>query len=135
VDVRSGETERLVARLERDTDTPTLDDTLRKTGWVRVGDLVALGPGVTPPWRTSGEPAPYPAAARRLGMEGTVAVSFVVSEEGEALDARVVESAGDLLDAALLAAVRTWRYHPAESNGVKVRVRIVERQSFPLPDR
>jgi TonB family protein len=130
VEVRSGETERLVAHLERSTDMRSEADELRQKGWVRVGDLVALGPGVTPPWRISGEAARYPESARRLGIEGTVAVALTVSEEGEVLDTRVVESAGDVLDQALLTAVRTWRYEPAESNGVKVRVRIVERQSF-----
>jgi outer membrane biosynthesis protein TonB len=35
----------------------------------------------------------------------------------------------------MLQAVRSWRYHPAESNGVKVRVRIVERQTFAPPGR
>jgi TonB family protein len=132
VTVSQGETERLVAHLERSTDAHSGADELRQKGWVRIGDLVALGPGVTPPFRTSGAPPPLPESARRLGMEGTVVVALTVSEKGEVLDAGVVESAGEILDRALLDAVRTWRYEPAQSNGVKVRVRIVERQSFAL---
>jgi TonB family protein len=134
VDVSPGKTERLVAHLERDPDTASSDESLRRKGWVRVGDLVMLGPGVTPPWRIAGEPAPYPEAARRLNIEGTAAVELTVSETGDVADARVVESAGELLDEALLAAVLTWRYEPAQSYGVKVRVRIVERQGFTLSD-
>jgi TonB family protein len=134
VDVSPGKTERLVARLEREEGPAPSDEGLRRRGWVRVGDLVVLGPGVTPPWRRSGEPAPYPEAARRLHIEGTTAVELTVSETGEVLDARVTESAGQLLDEALLRAVATWRYEPAGKNGVKVRVRIVERQGFSLSD-
>jgi len=132
LDVSPGETERLVAQLERSAETASEGDSLRSKGWVRVGDLVALGPGVTPPWKVAGEPAPYPAAARRLQIQGSVAVELTVSETGAVVGARVVASAGEILDEALLAAVRTWRYEPPESNGVKVRVRIVERQSFTL---
>jgi len=133
VDVSSGATERLTARLERSTEELSGQDSLRQKGWVRVGDFVTLGPGVTPPWRIQGRAARYPEAARKHHIEGTVAVALTVSETGDVLDARVVESAGELLDEALLAAVRGWRYQPAESNGVKVRVRIVERQGFPPP--
>jgi serine/threonine-protein kinase len=132
VDVGPGKTERLLAHLERTTEAAASDKGLRLRGWVRVGDLVVLGPGVTPPWKIAGEPAPYPQEARRLQIEGTVAVELTVSDTGDVVDARVVESAGELLDEAFLAAVLAWRYEPAESNGVKVRVRIVERQAFSL---
>ena len=135
VEVSAGGTERFVARLERSDGSGTDPDALRLEGWVRVGDLVSLGPGVTPPVKTRGQPAPYPEAARRLHLAGSVAVAVTVGETGEVVDARVVESAGDVLDEAVLAAVRTWRYQPAESNGVKVRVRIVERQTFTTSDR
>jgi TonB family protein len=131
VDVASGATARVTAPLERSGEALSDQDSLRQKGWVRRGDLVALGPGVTPPWRIEGAPARYPEAARKLHIEGSVAVALTVSENGEVLEARVVESAGELLDEAFLAAVRSWRYQPASKNGVEVRVRIVERQSFP----
>jgi TonB family protein len=99
-------------------------------GWVRAGDLVDLGAGVTPPRRVSGEPAPYPAAAKKRKIAGTVVVEFTVTESGEPEDIRVVRSGGPLLDSGMTSAVRTWRYAPAERNGVKVRVRIRTQQDF-----
>jgi TonB family protein len=104
---------------------------LTKLGWVRTGDLTALGPGVTPPVKISGEAAPYPSSAKRLKIEGTVTVAATVTETGEPVDVQVVRSAGALLDASLLATVKTWRYRPATKNDVKVRVRMQIEQRFP----
>ena len=53
-----------------------------------------------------------------------------MTEKGDVSEPRVVESAGEVLDEALLAAVKDWHYEPADANGVKVRVRIRERQTF-----
>jgi TonB family protein len=103
---------------------------LASAGWVREGDLVELGPGVTPPQKISGGPPDYPAAAKRLSMSGTVGVEITVTEQGEVQNPRIVESAGEVLDQAVLAAVRNWRYTPAEKNGVKVKVRLRVRQHF-----
>ena len=57
-------------------------------------------------------------------------VEMIVTERGEPVDLRVVESAGEVFDSAVLAAVRTWRYAPAEKDGVEVRVRLRARQRF-----
>jgi len=103
---------------------------LKKLGWVRAGDLEALGPGVRPPRKLSGEPPPYPQAAKRLKLAGAVTVELTVTEEGEPVDLRVVRSGGELLDSSMIAAVRTWRYAPAEKNGVRVRVRIRAQERF-----
>jgi len=54
------------------------------------GELVALDDDVTPPVRIRGGAAAYPAAARAMRHEGTVAV-----------------------DKAVLDAVRGWRFEPA----------------------
>jgi TonB family protein len=63
-------------------------------------------------------------------MSGTVGVEITVTEQGEVQNPRIVESAGEVLDQAVLAAVRNWRYTPAEKNGVKVKVRLRVRQHF-----
>jgi TonB family protein len=115
------------------TLTPTLSASPRRLqdlGWVREGSLERLGPGVTPPRRISGEPAPYPSAAKKLKLGGTVVVEFTVTETGETRDVGVVKSGGAPLDAQMTATVLTWRYTPAERNGVKVRVRIRAEQQF-----
>jgi eukaryotic-like serine/threonine-protein kinase len=94
------------------------------------GQLVELGPGVTPPVRLGGESAAYPEAARRRKMLGTVAVEFVVDESGVPTDLRVSESAGEVLDDAVLEAVRSWRFEPARKDGVRVKVRWQARHTY-----
>ncbi len=132
VELAPGESRRVAAQLERAPGRGP-QGALERSGWVRLGDLVALGPGVTPPRKLSAEPAPYPEAARALRLEGTVEVELTVTESGQARDVRVVRSAGEPLDQALVQAVARWRYEPAESNGVKVKVRLREQQRFDLP--
>jgi TonB family protein len=130
IDAKPGETLRLEARLSTSTRRGSPDEARLFEKWVQVGDLVELGPGVTPPRKIAGAPASYPEAARRLRLKGSVTVEMLVTERGEVADARVVKSAGELLDDSLLSVVRDWRYEAAQANGVKVRVRILTRQTF-----
>jgi TonB family protein len=53
-----------------------------------------------------------------------------VTESGLPIDLQVTESAGEIFDQAVLAAVRNWRFEPARKRGVKVRVRWPVRQRF-----
>ncbi len=94
------------------------------------GALVALDGSVSPPVKISGNPPPYPPEARRMNFLGTVKVEMIVDEKGEPTDLRVVESAGEILDRAVVGAVRTWRYEPAMKGGVKVKVHWSHQQSF-----
>ena len=97
---------------------------------VSEGQLVPLGPGVTPPRRVAGTPAPYPVLARRVRLTGTVTVSMIVSEHGEPLNPTIEASGGEVLDQAVLDAVKGWHFEPARKDGVKVRVRWTVRQKF-----
>ena len=130
IEARAGDTVPLLAHLEPESEPKDLRAALKLGGWVHEGDLVELGPGVSPPRRVSGAAPAYPEAARKLRLEGTVIVEMIVTERGDPIDLTVVESAGEVLDAAVLAAVRTWRYAPAEKDGVKVRVRQRVRERF-----
>jgi len=94
------------------------------------GELVALDDDVTPPVRIRGGAAAYPAAARAMRLEGTVAVAMVVDETGAPTELAVVESAGPVLDKAVLDTVRSWRFEPATKGGVKVKVRWTARQTY-----
>ena len=100
------------------------------SSWVAEGDLVTLDASVNPPQKISGDPAPYPEIARRLGMLGSVGVDMIVDEKGVPQDLRVAESAGQVLDKAVLEAMRTWRFEPPTKNCVKVKVRWHARQNF-----
>ena len=83
--------------------------------------------------KVSGSSPTYPSEAPRLksGDSASVIVTFVVTEEGEVTDAKVAESGGSkILDEAVLTAVRKWKYAPAVKRGVKVKVRITQKQTF-----
>ena len=97
------------------------------------GALVAFDASVSPPRQIAGSPPPFPDAARRLNLLGTVRVAMVVNERGEPTDLRVVESAGEILDRAVVDAVRKWRYEPAVKSGVKVKVRWSYQHSYINP--
>jgi TonB family protein len=97
---------------------------------VMEGQLVEIGPGVTPPRRIEGSPPSYPYTARRRRLEGSVTVSMIVTETGETTDLTVTESGGKALDKAVLEAVRDWRFEPARKDGVKVRVPWSIRHTF-----
>jgi TonB family protein len=99
-------------------------------GAVRPGQLVSFGPEVTPPLRVSGAVPGYPETARERGLEGTPIVELWVSETGDVINAAVVESAGPLLDNALLAAVQRWRFKPATLRGAPVTVRVTVQHHF-----
>ena len=57
-------------------------------------------------------------------------VRFVVTERGEVADVAVVESAGEVVDDVVVAAVKGWKYEPATKRGVKVKVETSFRQTF-----
>ncbi|MFI5185013.1 MAG: TonB family protein, partial [Vicinamibacteria bacterium] len=99
---------------------------------LKEGDLVELAADVIPPKRISGESASYPARAQKAHMQGLVVIEMIVTEKGEPTDLRVVESAGEVLDQAVLDAARKWRFEPADKQGVKVRVRWPYRQRFQI---
>jgi serine/threonine-protein kinase len=97
---------------------------------VKPGQYVPFGPQVTPPKRISGAVPAYPEAARERGMEGSPVVEVWVSETGDVIDVAIVESAGAILDGALLEAVTTWRFEPARVKDVPVSTRITVQHLF-----
>lgn len=85
---------------------------------------------VTPPQRIKGEAAKYPKMAERFHFLGKVTVEFLVDEKGRPQDLKVVESAGDVLNTAVLEAIRGWEFAPARKNGVPVKVKWQWTQTF-----
>lgn len=71
--------------------------------------------------RSSAQP-PYPAAARRMGEEGSVVVHVRIGRDGRVLAAVIGRSSGSpRLDAAAIAhALAHWRFSPALDAGVAV---------------
>jgi len=69
------------------------------------------------------EPA-YPPVALSMRVEGLVTVNALISETGDILQTVVVQGIKGALgfNKAAEAAVRKWKFSPAEKGGVKVRV-------------
>jgi TonB family protein len=97
---------------------------------VRPGQLVEFSPEVTPPQRISGTVPAYPPAAQERGLEGAPVVEVWVGETGQVVDVAIVESAGALLDTAVLEAVAGWQFAPARLRGVPVSVRLTFQHLF-----
>jgi protein TonB len=67
-------------------------------------------------------PPPYPPVSRRLGETGKVVLRVELDETGRVSMAQVLTSSGyNRLDAAALAAVKTWHCQPARRDGLAVR--------------
>jgi TonB family protein len=78
----------------------------------------------------------YPKSARRAGIEGTVFVSFIVDQEGDIREAKVVKSVSPDCDAEALSVMRTLkRWIPGESHGRPVKTRFVLPIRFKFPGR
>ncbi|HYU42337.1 MAG TPA: TonB family protein, partial [Vicinamibacteria bacterium] len=130
VDGRAGETVDVSLRLHHEapdslsTPAPPLAE----------GDLVPLDATVVQPRKVSKNDSPsYPREAERQRLQGSVTVDILVDENGRVQDPHVVESAGTVLDRAVLSALSGWRYEPARKNGVKVKVRMQVRTTFKQP--
>ena len=89
----------------------------------------ALPDAATPPQAVANPQPAYPEDARRQSIEATVTVKFVVTESGEVTAVQIVRG-HPLFDAAVLAAVRTWRYRPAVHEGRPIRVYRVAKIPF-----
>jgi TonB family protein len=82
--------------------------------------------------KAAGSTISYPDAAPRLrsGASVSVSVTFMVNENGEVVDPRVIETGGKILDETVLSGVRKWKYAPATKRGTKVKVQTTFRQTF-----
>ena len=76
----------------------------------------------------------YPADAEREGVEGTVLLEAVISQEGDPVRLNAVNAVVDQrLVSAAMEAVRLWRYEPALLNGKPVEVMTTVNVTFRLP--
>lgn len=79
--------------------------------------------------------ADYPAAALQRQEEGWVAVSYIVSTQGEVIEPMIEGSSGvEAFERAALSAVRQWRYKPAMQDGVPVERGMVRTAIFFMLD-
>ena len=98
--------------------------------------LAGCGTAVVPPILLESGRMVYPSASREAKVEGSVLVSYDVSEEGEVSNIRVVSSTpNDVFDQAAIDFVSTWRFQPQKRDGVPETVENIQsRISFTLQD-
>ena len=79
--------------------------------------LECATPGARPAYRVNVEPpeVEYPPQEKQAGAEGDVRVKLLIDTNGDVAKVTVVQSAGRLFDAAVIDAVRRWKYEPARS--------------------
>jgi TonB family protein len=89
------------------------------------GGAYRPGSGITPPRVVREVKADYTEEARRRGLTGEVVMEIVVRRDGSVGNVHMLQGLGFGLDERAVAAVRQWRFAPAERQGVPVDV-IVE---------
>lgn len=82
---------------------------------------VQLPEDATPPKAIAKTMPAYPDEARAQGIEAVVVVKFIVTEQGDVTDARIIKG-HPLFDAIVLEAVKTWKFEPANVDGKPIAV-------------
>jgi protein TonB len=108
--------------------------------WAQGEDAVSLPPVVVtaphpvepPRYREITRP-PYPEAARRQGLEGTVVLLIKVLTDGHTGEIKVKRSSGHAaLDEAAVEAARRWAFHPATQGRAPVEAWVEVPVTFEL---
>jgi TonB family protein len=91
---------------------------------VQRGDLVGPGAGVVEPVLVSVPHVNYPPMAKERRIGGKVVVLVQVDENGRVLEARLQQGLAnqDVVNAAVMAAVRNAKFDPATKNGIPVKM-------------
>jgi TonB family protein len=96
----------------------------------------ADGSGCVVPARKVADVRPqYPPSASQRGIEGIVAAEAVIDEQGLVTGVQVIRPSDELLDAAVVEAVRQWQYVPTTLNGVPTRSVLTVTVEFALAER
>lgn len=88
-----------------------------------VKKIVRVGGQVKPPRQLVEPTLVYPPVAKAARVQGTVTIEAVIDENGDVVQARVVDGP-PLLMAAALQAVSQWKYEPTQLNGRPVSVQM-----------
>lgn len=104
-----------------------------------VDPLTVTGDNVVPPApdaRYRNLPPHYPAAAARVGAQGTVQLVARIAPNGQALAVGIVSSSGNAdLDDEARRAVLLWHFRPARTGGTAVSYDYVINIRFALGDK
>lgn len=96
------------------------------------GGPYSVGGGVSAPIPIYQPEPPYSEEARKAKFQGVVVLSIIVNAQGNVQDPRIVRRLGLGLDEKAEETVRTWKFKPAQRNGVPVPVRVMVEVTFRL---
>jgi TonB family protein len=94
---------------------------------------ISTGQLTRPPVLLQSVPPEFPAEARALGLGGDVGLEVTLGTDGTVSDVKVVRSAGHGFDEAAVAAVKQFRFSPAEIDGQPAAVTIGYTEHFVSP--
>jgi len=94
---------------------------------------ISVGGNIEPPRLLNKVQPTYPAAAKSMGIEGTVVLRAIIGMDGSPLSLRVVNTQVDHeLERAAIEAVSKWRYSPTLLNGKPIEVDTTVNVNFKL---
>lgn len=79
-------------------------------------------------------PPEYPEGMKRQGVSGVVAVSIVIDETGSVISATVAKSSQSEFEPSAVAAVKKWKFKPAQKDGSPVKMKVTVPIRFNLED-
>jgi TonB family protein len=99
-----------------------------------VEEVVRVGGGgeISEPRKIKHVPPRFPPEAQRQRMQGFVILEAVIDRTGKIGSLRILRSAGDLLDRAVVEAVRQWEFTPTTLYGIPVPVAMTVTVTFSL---
>lgn len=96
----------------------------------QVFDPAMLDKQAVPTWQLKPD---YPEALRRLDIEGSAVVEFIVDTDGRVRDARCISATNPDFGLSAVYGVKKWKFRPGEKNGHPVNTRIRVPIMFLLP--
>ena len=97
------------------------------------GDVLRVGPGVTPPRLLHKVEPTYSPNARADHVQGTVVLQLVVDEHGRATGVTLISPLGFGLDERAQAAVEAWKFAPGMKDGKPVKIVATVEINFRFP--
>ncbi len=76
----------------------------------------------------------YPYQLKRDGVEGIVAVTFIIDEHGNVVDPEVKKSSNDGFNQSAVKAIAQWKFRPAKVGGKPVKCRVTVPIRFNLDE-
>lgn len=74
----------------------------------------------------------YPEIAKKTGIEGRVAVQFIIDKKGNVTEPEIIRGVHPKLDEEVLRIIRLVKFSPGVQNGVLVKVKMVQTINFKL---